>query len=340
MDRDLTMTILRRRTLLHATPALLAATALGRAPAHAPAHAQVPYPSRSITMLVGFAPGGGTDIIARLLQPALQADLGQPIAIENRPGASGTIAAAACSRAAPDGYTLLMTTVSASAVVPPQMNPPPFDIYRDQQPVVLAATVPLVVVVPISSPARDLAGLIAYAKANPGKLNYSSSGVATQQHLAAELLSRAAGIEMTHVPFRGTGQAVNEILAGRIDLAIDTFPTYLPHIRAGRVRVLATTMPERVEWLPEVPTVAESGFPGFNANVWYMLMAPPGTPQPVIERLATAVNRALRDPTLRPRIVEAGFIPGGGTSADAAALLRRDAERYAALIREAGIRIE
>lgn len=320
-----------RRTVLHAATALLAAPAIGRAQA---------YPARPITMLVGFAPGGGTDIIARLLQPALQQELGQPIAIENRPGASGTIAAAAVTRAQPDGYTLLMTTISASAVVPPQMKPPPFDIYRDQLPVVLVATVPLVVVVPLSSPAQDLKGFIAHAKANPGKLNYSSSGVATQQHLAAELLSRAAGIEMTHVPFRGTGQAVNEILAGRIDLAIDTFPTYFPHIRAGRVRVLAVTMPQRVEWLPEVPTVAESGFPGFDANVWYMLMAPPGTPPAITEKLAAAVNKALADPALRPRIREAGFIPGGGTGADAAALLKRDAERYAALIREANIRIE
>ncbi len=321
--------MLHRRSLL-LSPTLLAVPAL----------AQPAYPSRPITMLVGFAPGGGTDIIARLLQPAMQADLGQPIAVENRPGASGTIAALAGSRATPDGYTLYMSTVSASAVVPPQMRPPPFDIYRDQQPVVLAATVPLVAVVPNTSPAQDLKGFIAHAKANPGKLNYSSSGVATQQHLAAELLSRSAGIEMTHVPFRGTGQAVNEILAGRIDLAIDTFPTYLPHIRAGRVRALATTMPQRIAWLPDLPTVAESGFPGFDANVWYMLMGPPGLPAPVLDRIAAAVNAALQDPVLRPRIVDAGFIPGGGTSADAAALLRRDAERYATLIREAGIRIE
>jgi tripartite-type tricarboxylate transporter receptor subunit TctC len=291
-------------------------------------------------MLVGFAPGGGTDIIARLLQAPLQQDLGQPIAIENRPGASGTIAAAAASRAAPDGYTLLMSTVSASAVVPPQMKPPPFDIIREQNPVVLAATVPLVAVVPPGSPAQDLAGFLAHARANPGRLNYSSSGVATQQHLAAELLSRAAGIEMTHVPFRGTGQAVNEVLAGRIDLAIDTFPTYVPHIRAGRVRVLAVTTPARVALLPEVPTVAESGFPGFDATVWYMLMAPPGTPTPITDRLAAAVTRALADPVLRPRVIDAGFLPGGGTSAEAAALLRRDAERYAALIRDAGIRLE
>jgi tripartite-type tricarboxylate transporter receptor subunit TctC len=297
-------------------------------------------PSRPVTLLVGFAPGGGTDIIARLLSPALQHSLGVPVAVENRPGASGTIAAQVNSRAAPDGYTVLMSTVSASAVVPPQMSPPPFDIYRDQTAIGLAATVPLVAVVPVTSPAQDLAGLIARARENPGGLNYSSSGVATQQHLAAELLSRAAGVQMTHVPFRGTGQAVNEILAGRIDLAIDTFPTYLPHIRAGRVRALATTTPQRIDWLPDLPTVAESGFPGFDANVWYMLMGPAGLPAPVRERWSAALNAGLADPVLRPRIHDAGFIPGGGTSAEAAALLARDAERYGTLIRQAGIRIE
>lgn len=298
------------------------------------------FPSRSVTILVGFAPGGGTDIIARFLSAPLGADLGQSVLVENRPGASGTLAAAAGIRAVPDGHTLFMTTVSASAVVPPLMQPPPFDIHRDQTPIVLAGTVPLVVVVPLASPARDLAGLLTLARERPGVLNYSSSGVATQQHLAAELLASQAGVRMTHVPFRGTGQAVNEILAGRIDLAIDTFPTYLPHIREGRLRALAVTMPARVAWLPDVPTVAESGFPGFDANVWYMLMGPPGLPVPIRDRLAASVNRALADPTLRPRIEAAGFLPGGGDSAAAAALLRRDADRYAAIIRDAGIRIE
>ncbi len=327
--------VTRRRLL--AAPLALPALAL---PALAHAQAAGWEPNRPITMLVGFAPGGGTDIIARLLAPALQQSLGVPIAVENRPGASGTIAALAGSRATPDGHTVYMTTVSASAVVPPQMHPPPFDIHRDQTAICLAATVPLVAVVPLASPARNLAGLIALARENPGGLNYSSSGVATQQHLAAELLSMAVGIRMTHVPFRGTGQAVNEILAGRIDLAIDTFPTYLPHIRGERVRALATTTPGRIEWLPDLPTVAESGFPGFDANVWYMLMGPPNLPAQIRTRWVAALNAALTDPVLRPRIRDAGFIPGGGTSAEAATLLKRDAERYGALIRQAGIRIE
>ena len=313
---------------------LLAAPALLTWPAAAQA-----WPSRTISVLVGFAPGGGTDIIARALQPAMAEDLGQALAIESRPGASGTLAAAAVSRARPDGYTLLVTTVSASAVVPPLMVPPPFDIIADQLPVALCGTVPLVAVVPDSSPARDFQGFIDHARANPGALNYSSSGVATQQHLAAELLSADAGLRMVHIPFRGTGQAVNEVLAGRIDIAIDTLPTYLGHIRAGRVRALATTMPARTEWLPQLPAVAEF-FPGFNANVWYMLMAPPGTPAPIVERLAASVNRALADPTLRGRVRDAGFIPGAGGPVEAAALLRADAARYAALIRRNAIRLD
>lgn len=319
--------------------ALGAAALLTAAPGLARAQ-QAPYPSRPITMLVGFAPGGGTDIIARFLQPALQEEFGQPVAIENRPGASGTLAAAAMARARPDGYTLLMTTVSASAVVPPLMTPPPFDIIRDQVAVTLAGTVPLVAVVPRNAPYDSLRGLIDYAKANPGKLNFASSGAATQQHLAAELLCVQAGISMTHVPYRGTGQAVNDLIAGRVDLNVDTLPTNLPHIRSGSLKALAITMPQRVEWLPDVPTVAELGFPGFDANVWYMIMAPANTPAEITARWSAAVNKALGDQGLRNRIREAGFLPGGGSTDDAAALLRRDAQRYAELIRGANIRLE
>lgn len=325
----MTITISRRALSAAALAPLLPAPALAQA-----------YPTRTITMLVGFAPGGGTDIIARFLAPALQEEFGQAIAVENRPGASGTLAVLAMSRARPDGYTMLMTTISASAVVPPLMNPPPFDIRRDQTAVVHAATVPLVCVVPANAPSRTLPELLERARQKPGDLNYSSSGVATQQHLAAELLATQAGVRMTHVPFRGTGQAVNEILAGRIDLAIDTFPTYLPHIRSGAVRALAVTMPQRVEWLPETPTVAELGFPGFDAVVWYMLMAPPGIPQPIADRWVAAVNKAYANPDLRRRISDAGFVIGGGTQQDAARMLTIDADRYAAVVRGANIRLD
>lgn len=319
--------------------ALGAAALLTAAPGFARAQ-QGGYPNRPVTMLVGFAPGGGTDIIARFLQPALTEEFGQPVAIENRPGASGTLAAATMTRARPDGYTMLMTTISASAVVPPLMTPPPFDIMRDQTAVVLAGTVPLVAVVPRDAPYDTLRGLIDYAKANPGKLNFASSGAATSQHLASELLCVRAGISMTHVPYRGTGQAVNDLIAGRVDLNIDTLPSNLPHIRSGSLKALAITMPERVEWLPNVPTVAELGFPGFDSSVWYMVMAPANTPAEITARWSAAVNKALGDQGLRTRIREAGFLPGGGTQADAAALLRRDAQRYAEVIRSANIRLD
>ncbi len=323
--------MLRRPLLLAALASPVIARAQGAGAA---------YPTRPINFVIPFAPGGGTDIIARAIQPAVQEELGQPLAIENRAGASGTLGIATVARARPDGYTMAMTTVSASAVVPPLMTPPPYDILRDQTPVALAGTVPLVVVVPNDSPARDFRGFLAHARANPGQINYASSGVATQQHIAAELLSAQAGLSMVHVPFRGTGQAVTEVLAGRIQLAMDTLPTYLPHIRAGRVRALATTMPQRVEWLPDLPTVAESGFAGFDANVWYMVIGPGGLPDAITARWSAGINRALADPAVRARLRESGFIVGGGSPADAAALLRRDAERYAAVIRAAQVRLD
>jgi tripartite-type tricarboxylate transporter receptor subunit TctC len=304
------------------------------------ARAQADYPTRAIQMLVGFAPGGGTDIVARMLAPALQARLGQPVAVENRPGASGTIASAAAARARPDGYTLVMGTVSTQSVVAPLMANPPYDQMRDFTPLTLAGTVPMVVMVPGNAPYRDLAGLLDYARKNPGKLNYASSGVATQQHLSAEMLSQAAGVSMTHVPYRGTGQVVNDLLAGTLDLVIDTLPTHLPHIRGGATRALAVTTPDRVPVLPDLPTVAESGFPGFSITTWYMLLGPAGLPRPVVDRWSEAMNAALSEPALRKRLEETGYLVGGGSPEDAVALVRKEAERYGALVQRAGIRID
>jgi tripartite-type tricarboxylate transporter receptor subunit TctC len=324
----------RRRTLI----AGLAGSLAGGLPAAV--LAQDNYPGRSVTILVGFAPGGGTDIIARLLAPSLQAEFGQAVAIDNRAGASGTLAAAAVARSKPDGYTLLMGTVSTQAVVAPLMRNPPYDQDKDFTPLILAGTVPLVAVVPAKAPYCDLKGMIEFARQNPGKLNYASSGIATQQHLAAEMLCQAAGIQMTHVPYRGTGPVLNDLMAGTLDLAIDTMPTHLPHLRAGSTRALAVTMPQRVPALPEVPTVAESGFPGFEITVWYMLLGPAGLPPQVTERCVQAVNKALQEPATRARLEEAGFVPGGGGAAEATDLVRREAARYGALVQRAGIRVD
>jgi len=305
-----------------------------------PALAQETYPSRPVTMLVGFAPGGGTDIVVRMLSPRLQEELGQPVTVENRPGASGTLAAAATARARPDGYTLLTGTVSTQCTVAPLMRPPPYDQMRDFTPIMLVGTLPLVVVVRADSPARDVAGLRALAQERPGGLNYGTSGVGSQQHLASELLAMRAGMRMTHIPYRGTGQSVNALLAGDVDVNIDTLATYLPHIRGGRMRALATTLPTRAAALPEIPTVAEGGYPDFDMSVWYMVLGPAGLPADVVRRWETALGRAIADPVLNQRLVEAGYIPGGGTAGEAAALVRRDAERLGRVVHEAGVRLE
>ena len=304
------------------------------------ARAQAAYPTRAISMLVGFAPGGGTDIVARLLAPRIAEELGQPIAVENRAGASGTLAATAVARARPDGYTMLTGTVSTQAVVAPMMNPPPYDQAADFTPILVVGTLPLVVVVRANHPARDLPGLLALARERPGGLNYGSSGIASQQHLASELLSRAAGARMTHVPYRGTGQAVNDLLGGALDVNVDTLATYLPYIQVGRLRALATTLPARATALPDTPTVAELGVAGYDMSVWYMVLGPGGLPPAIVARWETALNRTVAEPAINRRLVEMGYIPGGGTAAEAAALVRRDAVRLGALVREAGIRLE
>jgi tripartite-type tricarboxylate transporter receptor subunit TctC len=302
--------------------------------------AQENYPARPITMFVGFAPGGGTDIVSRMLSPRLQEELGQPVTVENRPGASGTLAAGMVARARPDGYTLLTGTVSSQCAVAPLMRPPPYDQLRDFTPLMLVGTLPLVMVVRADSPARDVASLKAYAKEKPDGLNYGTSGVGSQQHLASELLARQGQMRMTHIPYRGTGQSVNALMAGDVDVNIDTLATYLPHIRGGRLRALATTLPARAASLPEVPTVEEQGFPGYDMSVWYMVLGPAGLPPEVVRRLEGALGKTIADPTVNRRLVDAGYIPGGGTAEAAAALVRRDAERLGRLVQEAGIKLE
>jgi tripartite-type tricarboxylate transporter receptor subunit TctC len=304
------------------------------------ARAQENYPARPITMFVGFAPGGGTDIVSRMLSPQLQEELGQPVTVENRPGASGTLAAGMVARARPDGYTLLTGTVSSQCAVAPLMRPPPYDQLRDFTPLMLVGTLPLVMVVRADSPARDVASLKAYAKEKPDGLNYGTSGVGSQQHLASELLARQGQMKMTHIPYRGTGQSVNALMAGDVDVNIDTLATYLPHIRGGRLRALATTLPARAASLPEVPTVEEQGFPGYDMSVWYMVLGPAGLPPEVVRRLEGALGKTIANPTINRRLVDAGYIPGGGTAEAAAALVRRDAERLGRLVQEAGIKLE
>ncbi|MBL6078631.1 tripartite tricarboxylate transporter substrate binding protein [Belnapia sp. T18] len=310
---------------------LLPATAAAQEPA---------FPARPVTLLVGFAPGGGTDILARLLAARLAEEFGQPVAVENRTGGGGTIAALATARARPDGHTATLGTVSNMVQVPLAMRTPPFDPAREVTPIALVAAVPMVVTVPAASPARDLAGFIALAKAQPGRLNFASNGVGTSQHLAAELFMQATGVRMVHVPYRGSGQVVMDLAQGVVDVNFDTLSSVLPGIRQGLLRGLAVTTARRAAALPELPTVVESGVPGYDLDVWYMLYGPAGLAEPVLRRWSAAATRVLAEPTLQARLRESGFDPAGGTPDEAASLVRAEIARYGEAIRRAGIQLD
>lgn len=322
--------LMRRATL-----ALLAAAAA----APLAGVAQEVYPAKPITLLVGFAPGGGTDLIARQLAPKLAELLKQPVVIENRAGASGTIAAQAVAKARADGYTLLLGHVSSNAMVP-AITPKLAYAAKDFTPVTLIGSVPQVVVVPTASPAKTLAEFTAMAKARKGALNYASSGVGTQQHFAAEMFELATGAAMTHVPYKGSGAALADLISGQVDVNFDTVPTVLQHIKAGKLRALAVTSPARIATLPDVPTVAEAGVPGYEIGAWYMLMGPASLPAPVRDTLASAVNRALQAPDIREKLVALGTEVSGGSPQEAQAYLTSEIAKWGRVAAEKKITAE
>ncbi|MCS6766349.1 MAG: tripartite tricarboxylate transporter substrate binding protein [Candidatus Protistobacter heckmanni] len=315
----------------------LAALTLAALFAAAPASAQGGYPMRPVTLLVGFAPSGGTDLIARAIGPKLGELLGQSIVIENRPGASGMIAAAAGARAASDGYTLLMGHVSANAMVPAIVRNLNYDPVKDFTPIGLIGHVPQVVVVPADSPAKTLAEFITMLKARPGKYSYASSGVGTQQHFAAELFKQATGTDMLHVPFKGSGAAITDLISGRVDVNFDTVPSVLQQIKSGKLRALAVTTATRVAVLPNVPTVIESGVPGYDISTWYMLLGPKNLPPEIAAKLNEALNRLLKLPDVRDKLEGYGTDVGGGTQARAAELLGSEVRRWKAVAAKSNI---
>ncbi len=306
--------------------ALLAAACLALAgPA---ALAQDSYPSKPITLLVGFPPGGGTDLIARQLAPRLGELLGQPVLVENRAGASGTIAAGAVAKARPDGYTLLMGHVSSNAMVPAITPRLSYAAATDFSAITLIGSVPQIVVVPMTSPAKNLQEFIAMARAQKGKVNYASSGNGTQQHFAAEMFQLATGTEMTHVPYRGSGAAVTDLISGQVDVNFDTVPTVLQHVKAGKLRALAVTTRTRIAALPEVPTVIESGVADYEIGAWYMLMGPAGLPKAQRDVLAAAMNKALQSPDVREKLAALSTDVAGGTPEQATAYLKAEITRW------------
>jgi len=297
------------------------------------------YPSKPVKLILPFPPGGGTDILGRLIGEQLSARLGQPVVQENRGGAGGNLGAEAVARAAPDGYTLLLAapTLAISPALYPKLA---YDPLKDLAPIALVATVPNVMITHPSVPARTLQEFIALAKRRPGELNFGSGGAGTSNHLGGELFNMVAGVKLEHVPYKGVNLAMQDVLAGNVQLVFIGIPAAAPHIRAGKLRALAVVAPRRSSALPDVPTAAEAGLPGFEVTTWYGVLAPAGTPRAIIERLNTELARIMLAPELQPRLADMATDPRAGTPEEFGAYLREETAKWGKVIRDAGIRVE
>jgi tripartite-type tricarboxylate transporter receptor subunit TctC len=321
-----------RRQFLHAT-----ATGLAVGGGLRQARAQ-DFPTRPVTLVVPFAPGGGLDMIARQLQPLLEARLGKPLLIENRPGAGTMIGAASVAKAAPDGYTLLFGSVSPLAIAVSVNRNPPYDPVRDFAPVSMIGNGVFVLVVSPLLGVTTLADFIALAKQKPGQISYGSGGNGSIQHLLSELLQTMAGIRLVHVPYRGDNPVLSDIVAGHIPAAFVEIGVGMPFIVSGKVRALGVTSPARVPAMPEIPTIAEAGVPGYSAVSWQMFVAPAGTPRPVLDRLHAAVTAVLAQPEVRDDFVRAGRIPAQTLSIEEmTTLIKTEFARWSKLVQDAGI---
>ncbi len=304
-----------------------------------PAYAQ-DYPRRPVRLIVPFPPGGGNDIVARAVAQELGKSLGQQLVVDNRAGAAGAIGAELAARSPADGYTLFLGGVGSHVVNPSLHAKLSYDPIRDFAPVTLIASAPSVLVVNPSLRATSVAEFTALAKANPGKLNYASNGNGSSAQLAAVLYESMAGVRMVHVPYKGVAPALVDLMSGEVQLMFGTLVAILPHIKAGRLRALAVTGRSRSALLPEVPTLAESGLPGYEAGSWYGILAPAGTPGAIVARLNTEINAAIRQPEVRERLAAEGAEVLGGTPGDFASHIKAELSRMGKLMREAGIRME
>lgn len=302
--------------------------------------AQPAYPAKPIRLIVPFPPGGGTDILTRVVGQEMSKQLGQPVVVENKPGAGGNIGVDLAAKAPADGYTLVMGQTSNLAINPTLYAKLPYDPVKDLSPIALVASAPLVLVVASGAPYRSLADALAAAKANPGAITFASPGNGTVAHLTGELLQRSAGAKFEHIPYKGSSQAMVDIMGGVVQLFMASIPTALAQIKAGKLRPLAVTSITRVIELPDVPTVDESGLPGFEASTWFGFLARAGTPQPVIARLSVEVNRALQVPIVRERIAGEGAVATGGSPEQFAALLREDLMKWGRVVKESGAKLD
>jgi tripartite-type tricarboxylate transporter receptor subunit TctC len=321
---------LPRRLLALATTLLLGATA------STPAQAQPAYPNKPIHLLVGLAAGGGTDIIARMVSAKLGESLGQQIIVENRTGSGGLIAAEAGAKAAPDGYTLLFGAISYSSIFASLYKKLPYDPVKDFAPISLVATFPNVLVVNPNLPVKSVAELIAYGRANPGKLSYGSSGVGSSLHLSMEMLKSMTKLDAVHVPYKGGAPATADLLGGQIQAMFDNLPGQINYVKAGRTRALAVTTTKRSPQLPDVPTMIEAGVPGYEVNVWYGMLAPAATPKPIIDKLNTELVKTLNSADVKERMAKEGAEPMPTTPAEFAAFQKAEITKWAKVVKESG----
>lgn len=298
------------------------------------------YPSRPIRMIVAYPPGGGTDIVGRIVAQKLGEILGQSIVVENRGGASGNIGTEVAAHAVPDGYTVLMGNVAPNAINVSLFKNLPFDPVADFAPVSLVASTPNILVVHPSIPARTVKEVVALAKARPGTLNFASAGVGSSSHLAGELFRILAGAEIVHVPYKGAGPAMVDVLSGQVQLYFATMPAAMPHVKSGKLIPIAVTSASRSQALPELPTIAESGVPGYEASTWYGLLAPAHAPGAAVARLHEGVVKILAEGALREKLADQGFEPVGDSPQEFAAYIKSEIAKWGKVIRDAGIRPE
>jgi tripartite-type tricarboxylate transporter receptor subunit TctC len=299
-----------------------------------------PYPTKPIRLVVPFPAGGTTDVLARAAAQKLTESLGQAVIVDNRPGAGGNIGAELVAKSPPDGYTLLMGTVGTHAINPSLYPKMPYDHVRDFVPVILVAGVPNVLVINPALPVNSVQELIAYAKANPGKLNFASSGNGTSIHLSGELFKTMAGVQITHVPYKGSAPALQDLVGGQVQLMFDNLPSALALIKGGRLKALAVTSKERAPALPDVPTMAESGLPGFEASSWFGLLAPAGTPQSAIARLNAEIAKWLASPEAKEKLLAQGANAAGGTPEDFARHIAAETAKWQRVVKESGAKVD
>ena len=298
------------------------------------------FPAKPIRMVVGFPPGGGTDVVARIIAPRYSELLGQSVVIENRPGATGTMAAGQVAKAAPDGYTIMMGHVSVNAIAPALFSNLQYDVLKDFAPIGIAAAVPHFVTVHPSMPAKSLKELIAHLKAKPDH-TFPSAGNGSMPHLAGEIFRSLAGVKMVHVPYKGTGQSMQDLLGGQHLVAFDTMPASAPHVRSGKLRALATSSAKRLPAFPDVPTAEEAGLAGYQVTTWYGVFAPAGTPPAIVNRLHADLVKAMQTPDTKSKLEGIGADGTVSRSPEEfAALVRTDTARYAKTVKDIGLKID